>query len=377
MTIPTIASLKTQIKNQIETAFGITIDVPGKTFLALWVTIMAFMLYPVYLIIAAVQGNLWVDTCDYPTLLRFGRNILGRSPYTASFGRYQFSINISGTPTFIIYAGTQLVASDTSSSPGTVFVTQVDIAVLAGVYPAYDAVAICTVAGQQGKLQVGDTLNFAIPIAYVINPVTVNAVVADPDDAEDMEEYRKKVLFKVQSNGGSWNAAKYRQLGFTVFNVRNIYAYKTPSLPNYVDVYVEGGAYGTPTPSPTISAVAAVINPLAPITAWVNYYPCPIPSIDLVVHYGTYPPFTVAQQTAIQTALINFINTVRPFIAAADPIASRNDTISAYRLFPVVEAAIPGVPFDSISFTVGGIPFASWVADFGANPFVTSVTFAA
>jgi len=159
-----------------------------------------------------------------------------------------------------------------------------------------------------------------------------------------------------------------------------VYAYGASATE--VDVYIQGT---TPVASPGPSASSTVItnyttalNAVRPLPAFiVNIASSTIRDIDVFISRGTFPAFTVAQQELVETALRNFINSVHPFIAAADNVNTRNDNIATFNLSSVISAAVPSSGYSAVTFEVDGTLVASWVADNGEIPFFNSVTFTA
>jgi len=121
--IPTLATLITQIENDLRSELGITRVWIGKVFLRVLAIVQATKLKLFYLLVAALQKNIWVDTADSEanggTLERFGRTKLGRNPNPAEAGEY--TLNITGTTGGEVLKGTIFKSSSTATSAGKMF----------------------------------------------------------------------------------------------------------------------------------------------------------------------------------------------------------------------------------------------------------------
>jgi uncharacterized phage protein gp47/JayE len=227
---------------------------------------------------------------------------------------------------------------------------------------------------------VGDTLSTISPIVNVANQAVVVTENITPENAENIELYRSKIGDKVRLTPGSWNAKDYRLVGGTVTGVGAVYAYGVSATE--VDVFIQGTtpvASPGPSASPTvITNYTTALDAVRPLPAFIiNIASSTIRDIDVFVSRGTFPALTVAQQTLVETALRNFINSVHPFIAAADIAQSRNDNIAAFNLGAVISAAIPGSGYAAVTFEVDGVLTTFWEADNGEIPFFNGVTFTA
>src|SRR4051812_1989999 len=120
ITIPTLVELYNAIKSDLETEFGATIPVVGKSFLRVFAACQAAKLKLYYLTVGKLQKNIFVDTADPEslggTLERFGRVKLGRNPFPAQAGQYK--IGVSGSIGAVIKSSTTFKSDDNSLSPG-------------------------------------------------------------------------------------------------------------------------------------------------------------------------------------------------------------------------------------------------------------------
>ena len=144
-----------------------------------------------------IQKNVWYDTADYETTVRFGYNILGRYPFPAVAGRY--ALNISGTAGTFIPAGTSWQSANgyVYLIDGTYTLTGTD-----------DVITIfCTQGGTQYELSDGDVLSVTAPLLGLNTNGTVAYTLLSPVDSETLTDYKQAITDKIQLKPASWSAA--------------------------------------------------------------------------------------------------------------------------------------------------------------------------
>lgn len=373
ITIPTIKELFDGALANFESEYSISVNPFGKAFLVALAGVLSMLLWLVYLGIGATQKNIWYDTCDYETLNRFGYTILGRFPFVAV--NAQYTITVTGSIGGVIPATTVFQSDTDSQNPGQLY--QIDTAhVLAAT--SENVIVNALVGGLGSQLQIGDTMTSTSPLLNVANQAIVITENIAPENAENLEDYRAKIGQKIRLTPGSWNAVDYRLVGLGVVGVEDIYAYGISATA--VNVWVQGTtpiAYPGPSASPTvISAYTAALEAVRPLPAFdINIASCPINDIDVTVTMGSFPAFSPTQETDIENAVRAFINGIKPFIAAADTVAERNDIIAGYNLGTVISQAVPGYGYSSVTFDVAGTPETVWQADNGNIAFFNSIVF--
>jgi len=378
--IPTIEELFDDILADLMAEFDITLNPLGLAFLTAFAGVFSGFLWLFYLAIGLVQKNVWYDTADSEanggTLERFGREILGRSPFAAQAGVY--TIGVTGTTGGIIPATMVWKSDDSSTSPGMLY------QIFGGSYTMPGSSGVVTVVALVGgigsDLIIGDTLTATAPMANVNPGATVASEVTAPVDAETVEEYRQEIRDKVQLDPGSWSAADYRLVGLDIVGVGQTYAYADSGSSAVVNVYLQGTVdIANPGPSVAPSVITdytTALDLVLPLGVWdVNYAASTIRNVAVTITMGAFPAFSTAQQSAITTALRAFINSVQPFIASCDNVADRNDTIATYNVSNAITAAVPGYGFSSVTFTVAGSATTNWQADNGEISFFNGVTF--
>ena len=376
-TIPTIQEIFSDLLSKMEAEFDVTLSPALKKVLQVIAGVLAGIMKLYYISISAMQKNIWVDTCDYETLVRYGVIILGRYPFAPVAAQY--TISVTGTAGAVIPVSTTFKSDDSSQSPGQLYVLNGAAYTMTG---SGDIITINAVQGGIGyALAIGDTLTLTAPIPNVNQVGTVVAEVTQPTDVEDYEEYRIKVIDKIKLQPGGWSAIDYRLLGATIDGVFNTYAYAASGMPNEVNVFLQGETpVANPGPSASAGVIAdytAALELVRPLGVWrVNYASCPISNVDVTIIQGSFPAFTLAQKGAISIALEQFINSVKPFIAACDTVEGINDVIATYNLSSVISAAVPGYGFAGVTFEINSVISIFWRANLGNIPFFNSITYA-
>lgn len=383
--LPTLQDLTDAIVLDLENEFKSTINEDGRTVLRGMAANQAARLYQYYLTIALLQKNIFVDTCDYETLLRFGIIKIGRYPFAAVAAQYQ--ITVTGTPGGVIKANTTFKSDDIALSPGILYILDSSFTMILS---TEQITVRALTAGLEGKLDPGDTLTATEPIPFVSSNAIMSSEVIQPLAAETPEAYRTVVInsYRLEAQGGA--ATDYRIWASDAQGVAKVYAYKTPNAYTQVDLYIEAVAAssadgkGTPTQS-IINAVEAVINfspditlptnerGRKPVQVIVNYKPVSIINIDIVISGAV--SFSVSEKAQILSQITSFINLVRPYVAAADLPADQNDIISNNNITGVIVTTKPGAVFTGLNIKFNGITLSSNQFVLGNIPFLNSITY--
>lgn len=387
--IPTISQLYQSILTDLQSTYGTTIPTFGKNILRVIAAVQAAKLKLFYLVIGILQKNIAPDTADSEsnggTLERFGRLKLNRNPFPAQPGQYV--LTVTGNLGAIIPANTIFRSNDNAVSPGIMYVLTTQHIMVA----LTDTITVTALTpGLVGKLAVGDGLTATAPILGVGSNALVASEAVAPLDAEDIETYRAEVVKAYQAEPQGGAAADYRLWSFDAQGVANVYPYAKPAVTNEVNLYIEEVAAsssdgkGTPTPS-LLASVQSVVEfnpdttlPLnnrgrRPINVVVNYLPITPLNIDITI--SGFQNLTPDIQTLIFNALQAHTNQIRPFVAAADILANKNDILDVNQIISVILLARPGSVFGSVSFKVVGNPVSSFQFLLGNIPYFSSVTY--
>jgi uncharacterized phage protein gp47/JayE len=389
ITIPTLSELYNSIVSDIETKLGVTLSTTGKVYLRVLAGVQAAKLKLYYLAIGNLQKNIFVDTAESEsiggTLERFGRVKLGRNPFPAVAGQY--IVVVTGTAGAVINAQTTFKSDDASQSPGYLFILD-NAYTLTG---SNDTITLrALTAGIESKLSLLDTLTATTPIALVESGVYVQSESVEPRNAEDLEVYRTAVInaYQLEAQGGA--ATDYRLWSADAQGVRFVYPYAKSGFTNQVDLFVEAtiadsvDGKGTPTAG-ILTDVEAVVNfdpdttkalterGRRPLTTIVNYLAIVVKEIDIeIVGYVNSTP---SIETTIEGALEEMINEVRPFVAAADILANKNDILDTNKIIATILNAQPGSIFTQVILRVDSVQVSTYTFDNGNIPYFNSVTF--
>ena len=230
-TIPTISELYTGIKQRLEAELDIKISLFGKSYLNTLAVVQAAKMKLLWLYVATVNKNSWVDTADPVasggSLERFGLVKLGRPPQAATQGEYE--VAVTGVIGAIIPANSQFSGDDSSSAPQYKFILDEEHELVSS--PDTITVRALT-AGTESRLTVGDTLTSSSPLLNVEDIVEVTTETVTPVEAESLEDYRQTIIqsFRLESQGGA--ATDYRIWAQDASGVKEVFPYaKSGSVP--------------------------------------------------------------------------------------------------------------------------------------------------
>lgn len=387
--IPTLSELYQAVKTDYEVELDINIPIVGKSVIRAIAAVRAAQLKVVYLFIAKVQKNIFVDTADSEalggTLERFGRVKLGRNPLPSTAAEYECDIN--GTVSATIPAQTTFKSDDTSLNPGQLFILD-----SAETIPGSGTATITLrslAVGTDNKLNISDTLTSTAPILNVDDQCAVSAETQTPTDGETLEQYRQNTIeaFRIEAQGGA--VGDYRIWAADASGVRKVYPYAKGATNNTIEVFVEASGSNPVPTSSILNDVEDVLELDPDTTKPINERgrrPLGVLSIDVtaiteidvdITVTGLFDNTTAIQNT-IETALEDYLFNVRPFIAGAEILADKNDILTVGKLQQVIQAAIgTNNYFTSISVNVNGSPLSSsFTFDQGNIPKLNTLTFA-
>ena len=160
--------------------------------------------------IAGVCGELWQlsvwvykqcfpQTCGLPAL-KFWGNLIGvdyKNGETANLSVKLTDVNAQYLPAGVVYK---------ELNSGLIFKTASQVATVEG---EITATVICTSPGSVGNLPAGTVLNIANPIDGIPSTAIVTAVTIEGTADEELEEYRKRVLYKFRNKSQSGSPLDY------------------------------------------------------------------------------------------------------------------------------------------------------------------------
>lgn len=371
VTIPTLTQLQQEIYDNLEARLGVSIPLFGKVFLRILSVVEASVIYLFYLTLAAVQKNQWPDTADQEknggSLERYGRVKLGRDPFPATPGEYL--VSATGTATSVVNASQTFKADDNSAVPGKLFILQESFTMVTDP-DTFTIVAI--EGGLDSKLEIGDTLTATNPITGVDSQVTVQSEDVTPLAAEDIEDYRSKIVeaFQLEAQGGA--GSDYRIWAADAQGVAKVYPYFKSGENNQINLFIEATAAdstdgkGTPTPAIKDEVESVVefdpdttkilnLRGRRPLTVNQVFYLDVTPKdVDFVI--GGFIGLDADTTTAISNALTSLCESIRPFVASVDIEANRNDKLSINKAIATVQDVLKaGQSFDTLTIEVDSV----------------------
>ncbi|MBP6659712.1 MAG: baseplate J/gp47 family protein [Chitinophagales bacterium] len=387
--IPTYIELYNGILSDLETQMQVSVPIFGKNFLRALAVVQAGKLWLYYKAIANVQKNIFIDTAEPEsiggTLERFGRVKLNREPFSARAGEY--IVTVTGSIGAIIPAQSTFKSDDTVINSGKLFILDSAFTLVA----TTDSITIRALeAGNDSKLNIGDTLTATAPIALVDSIVTVSAETIEPSAEENIEDYRDKALdaYRLEPQGGA--ATDYRLWSADAQGVKQSYPYAKTGVVNEINLFVEAtiadSIDGKGTPSALLlTDVEEVVEfdpdttrptyerGRRPLGVIVNFLPVTVLNVDVTIN--GFVGLTVDIQNAIELSLIDEINLVRPFVAACDILDEKNDILDSNKIISIILNTRPGSVFGAITLNVGGVPYNSYTFINGNIPYVNSINF--
>lgn len=389
ITIPTTAQLFTDIKSDLEAAYGSTIPIFGKVYLYALCLVQAAKMKLLYLYIASVQKNIAPDTADSEfaggTLERFGRIKLKRNPFPATAGQY--TLTVVGTSGTTIPAQTVFRSNDDSLNPAKLFI-------LDTAYLMPGTTGTITVraleAGTDSKMFVGEGMTATAPIINISQQALVASEAISPTEAESIETYRSKVIegYRLEPQGGS--PGDYRIWSSDAVGVLSVYPYAVSGSPWQTNVYVEAtiadSIDGLGTPSPTILANVDAVLRLDPDTSrpinergrkpnGVILNVIAVDVLPVVISVNGFVGMTAEINTLLGDALEEYIKTVRPFIAGAASLEDKNDILDLNGIISTILSARPGSVFGAVTMTVDGVSESTHTFIQGEIPYISAINY--
>lgn len=378
MTVPTYSELYESIKADLRNKLGIT-TIVGKLVLLAFASVQAAKLKIFYHLAEKIQENIFVDTCDDETLLRYGLVKLNRLPYVAVSAQYK--VSVTGTTGATIPAGTTFVSVDSSTNPGQVFILETEYILPSTVG---EITLVAEIGGTDSALVLADVLQVTSPIANVDSFVTVTSQTVAPVNDETIAEYRIKVInaYRTEPQGGA--KVDYQLWAVDAAGVRRVYPYVVNNSPGDIEIYVES-LYDDGIPDAAmLSEVESVIeqdpDDSKPVEERgrkpLGIYSMDIKSIILKNVDITITGLTPSVQLSTLTnAVKNHLYGIRPFIDGGDDLNTRNDKLYEADLYKIVRDLLQaGESFTTLNMSVAGVSVDVYTFENGDIPKLNTIT---
>lgn len=386
--IPTISQIYDNLSNDLKNKLNLSDNDLKKVLDAVALSLTG-QLKLTYLFLADIQNNIFPDTADSAvnggTLDRQGLIYLNRIRRPATSG--VFNVSVIAEAGSVLRAGITFKSNDDSSNPGNLYVLDEE-QVLTGVD---DIVQIRSISGGvEISLVIADTLTITEPVIGVDKIVTVSSIVEPPLAEETVEAFRAAILQSIQLEPQGGAKTDYRLWAADAQGVRNVYPYIKDGEAGTVQVYVEAtesdstDGNGTPAPS-LLEDVEEVIEfdpditietnsrGRRPIQANIEVLPIiPIP-VDVTV--TGLQDASIDVENAVRANLIEYLKTIRPYVAGADLARNKNDILYSARVQSVVTDVLGSSNyFTGFDLFVDGVNQISYIFSRENIPYLRDLT---
>ena len=353
-TIPTIKDIYGQIEKDLKNKLNLQ-DTELKLVVDAIASVFSGQIKLVYLYLYDIQKNSFPDTADPESeggmLSRLGYIFLGRYPFPASDGYY--TAIVTGIENSKLRSQLTFKSNDEALNIGKMFILDSEHTMSGG----ENIITIRSLdAGLGSLLNPGDKLNITEPVLGADAVITIQNVVTRPTSPESTDDYRQKILDIIQIEPFGGARGDYRIWSTDARGVKRVYPYVKENESGTVQIYVEAttddSVDGEGTPSLSLmDEVKDVIEldpdqtkPInergrKPIQA--NIEVLPISVRYVTINIGGLNNRSEEEKTNLFNGILNYIQTVRPFIQGADLDRNRNDILSSGKL--------QGIALDSLN----------------------------
>lgn len=225
VTIPTVSEIREQIISDIEAQIGVTVPILPKAFVRVLATVLAGGRHLLYRLARWIYQQIFPQTADAEALLRVGgRYGIIRTPAV----RARLTATATGEEDTEIPSGTLWVGA----ANGLTYEQTADATIASG---TATVTVECLTAGADGNLEDAETLTLATPIAGLDSEATIASTVVTGVDQEDIEDYRTRVLQRMQNQPQGGAAPDYIGWAREVAGIVKAFAFRTAA--GYVTVY--------------------------------------------------------------------------------------------------------------------------------------------
>ena len=195
-TIPSIEDLKLALENDFKSKLNLSSS-DLKYVLDAFDSVLAAQFKLVYLYLSDIQSNIFPDTADTElnggTLERLGRIYINRNPKPATSG--VFNLNVTGTNGAVLRNGLTFKSNENALNSSKMYVLDSEY-ILTG---TDDIIEVRSLGGgSEYDLNVGDELTITEPVLGVENILTVDEVLEQPRNSEDLDVYRQNIIDAIQ-----------------------------------------------------------------------------------------------------------------------------------------------------------------------------------
>lgn len=379
-------------------ALGVPVEEVGSSFHVFW-TALAAAIWPLDLKLSKVQQSIFTDLAERDELIREGLILLGRTPAVAVQGVY--SVTVQNTSGVSIKAGTQFIANTNSTSPGKVYVNDVEYStngdVLNDILPLTNPTGTITLraltAGIGGVLAVGDKLTAIQPLINATDEVEVASVITEARSEENIESYRADVIAAKAKILNILTQGTIRSLCLSVPEIRTVYSYAQKNNAGNIVVFVEAtkenSLAGTYEPTQTVldqlykydgideTGLLVYDEDKAKARRHIgvlNFAVLPITQRQVIVKLTGLTGINKAEP--IKNAISDLLYNVRPYQGGADSLQTQNDTLYQPQVLSAIYTVLngTGVVFSNMTMSVDGIDVTEFRFTYGDYPYLQDLT---
>lgn len=292
---PTLQELITRIEGDIKTGLGL-VTILRRSFLGVLARVLAGIAHSLFGYLKFIEKQAFPDTATEEYLDRWA-GIWGVTRKVATYS--QFKAAVTGTNGTTIPSGTIFRRVDG-------FEFSVDATVTISGNPLLDVIELTAVlAGQAGEVAVNDVVTILSPIAGLNSNATVSEIVIEPEDTENDDSLRARLVDRIQNPPSGGAANDYIQWALAVPGITRAWIAPQALGPGTVTVYVVSDDEDPITPAPAkITEVEDYIEPRRPVTANVTVVAPSLLTIPMTIKIK---PNTAAVQAAIESELKDLI----------------------------------------------------------------------
>jgi uncharacterized phage protein gp47/JayE len=392
---PSTKEISDNIIAQIEASINQTVQLLPKSFIRVLSKVLAGVFILLYKYCGFIFLQLFIKTASYSDttingkilnpLLEWGRLVGVSDPKSATNAELLIEIQVDN----------QIGSIDSQSQligkiNGVTYLTLGSVLLNSSTVQ----VTIKAVADQQnggglgiiGNLNNGDIVSFVNPLANIQRDAIVISQVVTGANAENIENYRQRVMDRWQKppRGGAYS--DYELWGEETEGIINVYPY-TSDCPGQVDVYVEATpeSSGNEDGFPTLAQLQAVLdsinydsNGLAsrrPANCLVNTFSITRVQFDIRV-VGLVVENVSEVRESIESSLLEYFKSREPFIEGLS-IPPRDDRITRVSISGIINDIVNANNgyFGNAFISISGIDTALYNLEIGEKAKLGTVTF--
>lgn len=289
ITLPTVAQIRDQIISDIEGKIGQTVPVLPRAFFRVLATALAGVLALLYRFGAWIYDQIFPQTADSEALGRIGTQygIIRKASVSAVL-----TATATGTNGTTIPAGTLWTYN------GAVYQQTADADIAAG--SATITIEALT-SGDAGNIANGQIIKIGTPQAGVVESSAIASTVTLGEDQEAIEDYRRRIIQRLQQRPQGGAAADYVGWALEVPGIVKAFAYRT--APGDVTVYPMAALSGARVPdAPKLAEVQAYLSDDHRRPLCANVYAAALTERTFTMTVTTLQPDTSEMRAAVESA---------------------------------------------------------------------------